>query len=273
MKLRKWKFFVSLSVLLVLSTGARGRQTLDREPEEYNRADSSRGLERQDDEQYTRRSPQERNLTQKKSVKKRKAKNKKNSHKLVKKGKHKGTRKLSIKEKKVIKKFQRALKQYHQKHKEPPKKEAIKKLIKSVDPKHERVLFWWWWRRHQAHLARIRRHKNNIRRELSKRENNFKIKAQKQKIRELDRNNFDKLMDRERKKDAELWTRTFLYDAVLLTEKLLYIEHEKLYKEQMKLAVENETAEVSKIGTYFSKHAGKKRSELTPAEVEEDIFN
>ena len=98
------------------------------------------------------------------------------------------------------------------------------------------------------------------------------VDLQRAKLKQLDRNKFDMLMQKEQKKDAELWTRTFTYDAILLTEKLLYIEHKKMFADRMKIATENETKFMSNMDEFYNKNFDKKLSELSPDEIDQDLF-
>ena len=185
--------------------------------------------------------------------------------------------KLKLKSKKAQKNL-RKTKQLLKRHNQNPERISERKLLQilKTNKKKDRKLWWWWWhrRRQQQREAerRRRQHQRNIRSTLGAKEKDLLIKMQKSKLRQIDRNKFDKLMQKERKKDAELWTRTFLYDAILLTEKLVYLEHQKMYKSQMKVALADETKEVSKLDKYYSKIYGKKRSELTLGEITQDIF-
>ena len=227
-----------------------------------------------------------------------KSKSKKNM-KVTKNKKSKKNRKLNLTkvkfESKEDKKTFAKLKQLLKKHGadiEHISNKKIKMIIKKKSKKGRKL--WWWWRRHRAEQERRRReaerrrreaerrrreaerrrrmHQGYIRRVLVKREKNYLLELQRAKLKQLDRNKFDKLMQRERKKDSELWSRTFIYDAVLLTEKLIYLEHEKKSINQMKLAKANEAKVVKSLDKYYNKNYGKKLGQLTPQEIEDDIF-
>ena len=88
----------------------------------------------------------------------------------------------------------------------------------------------------------------------------------------MDRTQFDKLMENGRKVDAEHWNRTFIYDAILLTEKILYVEHDKLYKTQNKVAGNNEVGAVKELDEYYAKNSHKRLRELTEEDIQEDLF-
>ena len=77
-------------------------------------------------------------------------------------------------------------------------------------------------------------------------ENKYKVEVQRSRLRQIDRNKFDRMMEVGRKKDAELWSRTFVYDAILLTEKLIYIRdsRNKVEEENKKLLQEKKELEI-----------------------------
>ena len=159
-----------------------------------------------------------------------------------------------------------------------------------------RMLWNWWawyrnylWRRRQAEIrrqrylawlremARRRRERRrfnqqNIRNALRVKQSTLLLNLQRSRLRQMDRTQFDKLMENGRKVDAEHWNRTFIYDAILLTEKILYVEHDKLYKTQNKVAGNNEVGAVKELDEYYAKNAHKRMSELTEEDIQEDLF-
>ena len=213
-------------------------------------------------------------INQKKKIKKNK---KLNSRKLA--GKIIESKMSKSEKNKSMKKFKKFLKPYGETIEKVKHKKLIK-ILKKTNSKNRKLWNWWYWRRRRQEEARRRaeaarrraRHQGYIRRVLKLKEKNFLLDLQRTKLKQLDRNKFDILMQKELKKDSELWSRTFIYDAILLTEKLIYIEHDKLFKDQMKLALKNESIEVSKLDKFYNKNFDKKMSELTEKEIEKDIF-
>ena len=131
---------------------------------------------------------------------------------------------------------------------------------------------WGWWHRL---MARRRAIANAIRREngaINRKRKSLLLKLKKMKIKQIDRNKFDALMEKARKDDSETWTRTFLYDAILLTEKLAYIEYKKLLETEMDLLSMSEAKAVSDLDKYYAKNENKKVKDLSPAERVNDIF-
>ena len=283
---KELKFLLNVLIIFILSSSITCRMVItktDSEPSLLKKEHESnipKKLEKESSipereliETKSFEEPPERNLKgfdwfKKKPTKKIKKKKKGKSVK-IKKKLTKKQRKLAIEKKKSIKKFKKIL-QSHGKI-EKLSHETVTKIIEK-QPKKDRKLWWWnWYRRYLARLRRLRQQRR-VRNEVYKHERKYKVELQRTRLRQFDRNKFDKLMERERKKDAELWSRTFIYDAILLTEKLVYMEHEKMFKTQMDLAVKNEAKETKKIETYYNKNYGKRLGELTPEEIEEDIF-
>ena len=223
------------------------------------------------------------------------------------KSKHKKSKKKTLKNPKMTKSNKKSLKKLrklvgkYSKNKKKPTKKEWGVIIKMAKNKKERKLWWWNWhrrrrqeqerrrreaerRRREAarrraeaerrrrHQAMLRRHRGNLTRILKKDESKYKVEVQRSRLRQIDRNQFDRLMEVGRKKDAEMWTRTFIYDAILLTEKLIYMEHKKIIDQQRKLSDQNEEKVVKKIRTFYNKNYGKRLGELTEREIEEDIF-
>jgi hypothetical protein len=185
-----------------------------------------------------------------------------------------------------------------------------KNSTKKINKKKKKARkLWWWMRRRRAAAAAARRRREEAERRrreaerrrreaerrrreaerrrreaerrrraahaannLRKNEDVLLIDLQRGKIQQTDRIKFDKQMEKKLKSHAESWTRTFVYDAILLTEKLLYKEQEKMFKEEMKVSKKREEMEVKKVEAYYKKGAGKKLSELTEKEIEDDIF-
>jgi hypothetical protein len=281
MNFKEMKFISRLFLISWLSTALMSRMVIKtqsqsnlqiKEQENHeikeNQTELNMPIERSLAEVQTVNTPPERELKEKK----------KNKTKVVKKMKKFKNRKLNLKtikfEKKEDKKKFKELKKILKKHGADIEKISNKKIQQIIEKKHQRgrKLWYWWWRRRQEQLRRQRIHRANIRRTLSSKERSFTLKMQKNKLKQLDRNKFDRLMQKEQKTDGELWSRTFIYDAILLTEKLIYLEHEKMFKNQMKLAINNETKAVSKLDKMYNKNYGKKISELKPSDIEQDIF-
>jgi len=312
MKIKKMKFIMGILLVSMLSISTMSRMVISKQnndespiKEENSIIDDQKKefkmkMERNLAEVQTVDTPPERELKEKKN---------KNKAKVVKKKKNKKSkknRKLNLskikfekkEDQKKLEELTTLLKKHGANIKEISNKK-IQMIIKKKSKKGRKL--WWWWHRRQAQIrrqraeaarrrreaerrrreaarrrreaARRRRmHQAYIRRVLSAREKSYLLELQRNKLKQLDRNKFDKLMQKERKKDSELWSRTFIYDAILLTEKLVYLEHEKMFKNQMKLAVSNENKIKSKLEKFYNKNYGKKMSELTPKEIEEDIF-
>ena len=311
MTVLKMKVVYSLAVLAVITLSTTARMIITKKDSVDPILAKEPNLEQNQDFSQPQLIHQERNLLQqqnedlperqlKQTKKPKKTLKKKPKKSLKKKPKNaKKSRKLNIesidvktkKEKKMLKKIKYLVK----KHGANPQNISKRKLIQILKGKKSknRKLWWWWWRRRQEAERRRREaerrrreaerrrreaerrrriHQANIRTTLKRKEKNFLLELQRTKLKQLDRNKFDKLMLKERKKDSELWSRTFIYDAILLTEKLVYMEHEKMFKKQMKLAVANENKEKAKLLKFYNKNYGKKMKELTPEEIEEDIF-
>jgi hypothetical protein len=304
MKFKELKFIMGILLVSMLSISTMSRMVISKEnkdespiKEENSIIDDQKKefkmkMERNLAEVPTVDSPPERELKEKK----------KNKTKVVKKKKTKKSnknRKLNLskikfekkEDQKKLEELTTILKKHGANIKEISNKK-IQMIIKKKSKKGRKL--WWWWHRRQAQIrrqraeaarrrreaerrrreaARRRRmHQAHIRHVLARQEKTYLLELQRNKLKQLDRNKFDKLMQKERKKDSELWSRTFIYDAILLTEKLVYLEHEKMFNNQMKLAVANENKIKSKLEKFYNKNYGKKLSELTPKEIEEDIF-
>jgi colicin import membrane protein len=243
-----------------------------------------------------------------KKAKKLSKKKKANHLKKLSKKKSKKSRKLSKAEKKIINRLEKLMKKHSKGGKKLTKKQWGM-IMKQAKNKKERKLWWWrrrraaaaarrrreaarrrreaarrrreaarrrhqeWLRRRrEAHRRRMQAHRRRVGHVLHKEELKYKVEIQRSRLRQLDRNKFDKVMEVGRKKDAEMWSRTFIYDAILLTEKLIYMEHEKMAESQRKLSVNNEQKAVKKLQTYYNKNFGKRMGELTEKDIEEDIF-
>lgn len=137
---------------------------------------------------------------------------------------------------------------------------------------------WWrsihrnwrdYWRRWAKYWHEIRR---RHRTHAKMREQNMLIDVQRAKLKQMDRRKFDLMMMKNRKLDSKNFTRTFIYDAVILTEKILYIEHDKLFQTHYKAGRKHEEMEVKKLDKFFAENFKKRNKDLSTEDLETDIF-
>ena len=101
----------------------------------------------------------------------------------------------------------------------------------------------------------------------------LKLKLQKAQISLQSRGKFDRLREKKLKGAAELWTRTFIYDAVLLTEKILYQKHRKSVKSKMAASAKGEAQETIDIAKFYNKYYGKSPDEYKAEDLQFHIFD
>lgn len=126
--------------------------------------------------------------------------------------------------------------------------------------------YWRRWSRYWHETLRQHRTKQKLR------EQNMMIDVQRSKIRQMDRRKFDLMMMKSRKLDSKNFTRTFIYDAIMLTEKMLYIEHDAMFTKHNDAGGKHEVLEVKKLDNFFSENFKKKNGQLSPEDLETDIF-
>ena len=126
-----------------------------------------------------------------------------------------------------------------------------------------------YWRRWVKYWYEIRR---QHRAHAKMREQNMLIDVQRAKLKQMDRRKFDLMMMKNRKLDSKNFTRTFIYDAVILTEKILYIEHDKLFQTHYKAGRKHEENEVKKLDKFFAENYKKRNKDLSAEDFETDIF-
>ena len=128
-------------------------------------------------------------------------------------------------------------------------------------------------RRHHHHnpqqqqLKRMRSLKNrqNLKRTLQ-------LKLKKNKFNDMNQQEFEKKYELKLKSATELWNRTFIYDAVLLTEKILYEDHQKMVDNRIKIDEEEEKKLTLDIEEFYNKYKGKKLKEIPESALDLHIF-
>ena len=85
----------------------------------------------------------------------------------------------------------------------------------------------------------------------------FVSKLRKAKLAAISRRKFDNKREEMVKSAAEKWNRTFIYDAVLMEERMIYDKHKKMVKERMDMAEKNEAKATQDIEEFYNKYYGK----------------
>ena len=137
-----------------------------------------------------------------------------------------------------------------------------------------------WWMEHIRKIKDRRQehaHKEEMKVSSSKDtklvENQLIIDLQKHTLDQIDQKAFDKMVQKGVKLDGLNWTRTFLFDAILLTEKLLYNQHKEIFSKQNTADRAAEAKQVGQDDEFFKKNFGVKGIELSLKDIEDDIFN
>ena len=189
------------------------------------------------------------------------------------------------------------------------KKWYITKLSRNRTTREK--LFWWWtyWRPSVIRSSHDRRRReawwrvyllNNqrqkelirlnwkeylrrwrIKREEDKRQNresakmleqNMLIDVQRAKIKQTDRVKFDHEMAKNRKVDSKIWNRTFLFDAIMMMEKLIYLDHDDMVQQEMAAGRKYESGQVRKYDNFYAEVGEKRNSDWTFKDLEMDLF-
>ena len=103
-------------------------------------------------------------------------------------------------------------------------------------------------------------------------EQNMLIDVQRAKIKQMDRVKFDHEMGRNRKVDSQLWNRTFLFDAIMMMEKLVYLDHGDRVEREMAVGRKYELKQVRKYDHFYAEVGEKRNSDWTFKDLEMDLF-
>ena len=97
-------------------------------------------------------------------------------------------------------------------------------------------------------------------------------KLRKAKIGMYSREKFDRLREYKVKYAAELWTRTFIYDSVLMIERGLYSDHRNNIDERMADAEQAEHKATKDIEEFYNKYYGKDPEDIKAEDLVHHIF-
>ena len=103
--------------------------------------------------------------------------------------------------------------------------------------------------------------------------NALKKKLAKSKLNVANRVRFDIEKEKKIRGAAEKWTRTFIYDAVLLTEKTLYEQHSKEVKFRMKNSSTAESEAKKGIDEFYNKYYGVDKDQIKPEDLVHHVFD
>ena len=100
----------------------------------------------------------------------------------------------------------------------------------------------------------------------------FNARLRKAKLAQLNREKFDNKREKMVKSAAEKWNRTFIYDSVLMVERMLYEKHKKILMESMKRSAELEAQSTKDIDEFYNKYFEKDSNEIKDEDLIHHIF-
>ena len=109
-----------------------------------------------------------------------------------------------------------------------------------------------YWNRYYKYYLKVRKPNN-----MNLKKNQFNARLRKAKLAQLNREKFDNKREKMVKSAAEKWNRTFIYDSVLMVERMLYEKHKKILMESMKRSAELEAQSTKDIDEFYNKYFEK----------------